>query len=153
MRRLLLFEKLRVPLMLLPALVVLVVLFGGGLIFGVGQSFGYFPYIGLTDFTFNYYVDVLTDRNFFESLWLTFYIALMSTVLSCILAIAFAMVLRKAFRGSRLFTFLFQVPIPIPHLVAASGIVLLVTQSGLLSRTTFALGLTSLPPRFPGYGL
>jgi putative spermidine/putrescine transport system permease protein len=149
MRRLLLLEKLRVPLMLFPALAVLAILFGGGVAFGVGQSFGYFPYIGLTDFTFDYYIDVLTDRNFFDSLWLTFYIALMSTVLSCVLAIAFAMVLRKAFRGSRLFTFLFQVPIPIPHLVAASGIVLLITQSGLLSRTSVALGLTSLPRDFP----
>ena len=59
------------------------------------------------------------------------------------------MVLRHQFRGSQLFTFIFQIPIPIPHLVAASGIVLLVTQSGVLSRISVELGLTQVPRDFP----
>jgi putative spermidine/putrescine transport system permease protein len=149
MRRLKLMEKLRVPLMLFPALALLFVLFGGGLLVGLGQSFGYFPIIGLTNFTFDYYRDILSDPNFFESVWLTFWIAFMSTLLSSVLAVAFALVLRHRFRGSRLFTFLFQVPIPIPHLVAAAGIVLLVGQSGLLSRLAVATGLTDAPRDFP----
>jgi len=82
MFRLRLLEKLRVPLMLLPAFLVLILLFGGGLAVGVGQSFGYFPVIGLTDLTFEHYVSVLTDRNFLQSLWLTFRIAFWSTFLS-----------------------------------------------------------------------
>lgn len=113
------------------------------------QSFGYFPVIGLTDFTLDYYADILTDSNFFESLWVTFRIAFISTFLSCVLAVAFALILREKFRGSRLMTFLFQVSIPIPHLVAAAGIVLLVSQSGLLSRVSVALGITHLPRDFP----
>ncbi len=142
-------EKLRVPFMLLPSMALLVILFGGGLIFGLGQSFGYFPIIGLTDFTFDYYKDVLTDRNFFESLWLTFRIAFLSTLIASALAIAFALVLRDRFRGSRFFTFMFQIPIPIPHLVVAAGMVLLISQSGLLSRGSVALGITSVPRDFP----
>jgi putative spermidine/putrescine transport system permease protein len=136
-------------MLLFPSVALLIILFGGGLLVGIGQSFGYFPFIGLTDFTLDYYVDVLTDPDFFQSLWITFRIAFMSTLLSCILAVAFALVLREHFRGSRLLTFLFQVPIPIPHLVAATGIVLLVSQSGLLSRATVALGLTKIPRDFP----
>ena len=135
--------------MLLPAFAVLFLLFGGGMAIGVGQSFGYFPVIGLTDFTFQHYIDVLTDRNFAQSLWLTFRIAFWSTLLSSILAIAFALVLRQRFRGSQFATFLFQVPLPIPHLVAANGIVLLVTQSGLLARFGVALGLIEVPADFP----
>jgi putative spermidine/putrescine transport system permease protein len=149
MRWLRLLEKIRVPMMLFPAIGVLVILFGGGLLVGLGQSFGYFPVIGLTDFTFEYYVDILTDDGFYQSLWLTFRIAFISTALSSILAVAFAMVLREKFRGSRFMTFLFQVPIPIPHLVAAAGIVLLVSQSGLLSRAFVSLGLTQFPRDFP----
>jgi putative spermidine/putrescine transport system permease protein len=144
-----LMEALRVPLMLFPALALLLILFGGGMLVGLGQSFGYFPLIGLTDFTLIYYRDILSDPNFFQSLWLTFWIAFMSTLLSSLLAVAFAMVLRNRFRGSRFFTFLFQFPIPIPHLVAATGIVLLVSQSGLLSRLTVAAGLTHTPRDFP----
>jgi putative spermidine/putrescine transport system permease protein len=65
MRRLRLLEKLRVPLMLFPSVALLVILFGGGLIVGIGQSFGYFPVIGLTDFTPQYYLDVLSDSPLF----------------------------------------------------------------------------------------
>ena len=149
MLRLRIIEKLRVPLMLLPAFAVLIVLFGGGMVIGVGQSFGYFPIIGLTDFTLQHYIDAVTDRNFLQSLWLTFRIAFWSTFLSCALAVAFALVLRQTFKGSKFWTFLFQVPLPIPHLVAANGIVLLVTQSGLLARFGVAAGLMERPADFP----
>jgi len=149
MRWLRLLEKIRVPMMLLPSIAIIVILFGGGLLVGLGQSLGYFPIIGLKHFTFDYYIDVLTDRNFFESLWLTFRIAFVSTFLASVLAVACALVLREKFRGSRFLTFIFQVPIPIPHLVAAAGIVLLISQSGLLSRASVALGITHIPRDFP----
>jgi putative spermidine/putrescine transport system permease protein len=149
MNRLKLLEKLRVPLMLFPAIAIIVVLFGGGMISGVGQSVGYFPVIGLNEFTLDYYAEVLTDDGFLQSLWLTFRLAFLSTLFSSILAVVLALVLRHAFRGSRLLTFIFQIPIPIPHLVVATGIVLLVSQSGLLSRAVVNLGLTQTPRDFP----
>ncbi len=149
MRWLRLLERLRVPAMLFPSIALLVLLFGGGLLVGLGQSFGYFPIIGLTNFTPHYYIDVLRDPDFFQSLWITFRIAFLSTLMSSVLAVAVALVLRRSFRGSRLLTLIFQVPIPIPHLVAAAGIVLLVSQSGLISRTSVALGLTRVPGDFP----
>lgn len=142
-------EGLKIPLMLGPAVGLIVLLFGGGLLVGLGQSLGYFPAIGLTDFTFEYYFSVLTDSNFLRSLWLTFRIALTATVLSSVLAVGFALVLRQKFSGSKFATFLFQIPLPVPHLVAASGIILLVTQSGLIARAAFALGLIDVPADFP----
>ena len=66
-----------------------------------------------------------------------------------ILAVAFALVLRDTFVGSRLTTFVYQIPLPIPHLVAANGIVLLVTQSGLLARLMATAGLLETPADFP----
>ena len=149
MWRLRLMERLRVPLMLFPALATLVLLFAGGMIVGLGQSLGYMPVIGLNDFTLQHYIDVLTDRNFLQSLWLTFRIAFITTFLSMILAVVIALVLRENFKGSRLTTFVYQVPLPIPHLVAASGIVLLVTQSGLISRFFASAGMLEEPAQFP----
>jgi putative spermidine/putrescine transport system permease protein len=142
-------ENLKLPLMLGPALAIVVLLFGGGLLVGLGQSLGYFPAIGLNEFTVEYYFDVLTDPNFLQSLWLTFRIALITTVLSCILAVLFALVLRQRFFGSKFSTFMYQIPLPVPHLVAASGIILLVTQSGLFARSAYALGLLETPAEFP----
>lgn len=142
-------NRLKIPLMLAPAVAIIVLLFGGGILVGLGQSLGYFPAIGLNEFTFEYYGSVLTDPNFLRSLWLTFRIAATATVLSSVLAVGFALVLRQKFSGSRLATFLFQIPLPVPHLVAASGIILLVTQSGLIARLAYALGIIEVPGDFP----
>lgn len=135
--------------MLLPALLVVGVLFGGGMVVGVGQSFGYFPAIGLRDWTLDNYVNVISDPTFLRSLWLTFRIALVSTVASATIAVAIVMMLRFRFAGSKLTTFIFQIPLPVPHLVAASGLLLLFTQSGLLARIAAALGLIDRPAEFP----
>lgn len=142
-------EGSRIPLMLGPALGVVVLLFGGGLLVGLGQSLGYFPIIGLREFTFDHYVSVLTDRNFYQSLWLTFRIALVATVISSILAVGFALVLRQTFAGSKVATFMYQIPLPVPYLVAASGVILLFTQSGLIARLGVAAGLMEVPADFP----
>lgn len=142
-------ETLKIPLMLAPAVGLIVLLFGGGLLVGFGQSLGYFPAIGLREFTFDHYISVLTDSNFLRSLWLTFRIAFIATVLSSVLAVGFALVLRQKFTGSKLATFLFQIPIPVPHLVAASGIILLITQSGLIARLGTAAGVIEVPADFP----
>jgi len=119
------------------------------MLFGIGQSLGYFPTIGLEDWTLDHYLSVLTDRTFLRSLWLTFRIAFISTVGSAVLAVGIALVLRYSFPGSRLTTFVFQIPLPVPHLVAASGLVLLVTQSGILSRVGAEFGLINRPADFP----
>ncbi|MBI5291339.1 MAG: ABC transporter permease subunit [Chloroflexi bacterium] len=137
------------PLMLAPSLLILTLLFVGGLVVGLGQSLGYMPVIGLNNFTLRHYVDVLTDNNFLQSLWVTFRIAFFSTLFSTVLAVAFALILRETFVGSQLSTFMFQVPLPIPHLVAANGIVLLVTQSGLIARLLATVGLLNSPSDFP----
>jgi len=142
-------DILRLPFMLGPALGIVVLLFGGGLVVGLGQSLGYFPAIGLRDFTFEHYASVLTDSNFLRSLWLTFRIATVTTILSSVIAVGLALVLRQKFAGSRLSSFIFQIPLPVPHLVAASGIILLITQSGLIARFGTAVGILDTPADFP----
>ena len=139
----------RVWLTLSGPLLVVAVLFGGGLLFGVVQSLGFFPAAGLEDWTLANYITVLTDQAFLGSLWLTFRIAFISTVLATVAAVCVALVLRRTFFGSRLTTFLYQIPLSVPHLVAAAGLVLLVSQSGILSRLGAGLGLIDRPGEFP----
>lgn len=135
--------------MLAPALLVILVLFSGGLLMGAAQSLGYMPVLGMYDLTLDYYRAVLTDPVFLISLWVTFRIAFVSTVLATLFAVLTALVLRETFRGSQITTFMYQVPIPIPHLVVAFGIVALVSQSGMGARMAAALGLISEPSQFP----
>lgn len=142
-------ETVRIPLLLTPAVVVLVGLFAFGLFLGAARSFGYSPYRDDNNVTLDHYRIVIENDRFVSSLLLTFQIALISTFLSMVIAVAIALVLRKRFRGSRLATFLFQVPLPVPHLVAASSILLLFTQSGVISRVLVSIGLTETPSDFP----
>lgn len=140
---------LQVPLMLAPSVVLVVLLFGGGMLVGIAQSFGYFPIIGLREWTLEAYLNVLTDRTFLASLWLTFRIAFIVTLVSSVIAVGLALILRHAFAGSKVTKFIFQIPLPVPHLVAASGVVLLITQSGLVARMAANVGLIDRPAEFP----
>jgi putative spermidine/putrescine transport system permease protein len=135
--------------MLAPALAVIVLLFLGGVVVGLGQSLDYMPIIGLNEPTLRHYGNILTDRDFYNSLLLTLYISSTSTLLAVGLAVGVALVLRQRFAGSRVVTFLFQLPLPVPHLVAAAGFVLLLTQSGLFARLFYHAGWLEQPSEFP----
>jgi len=142
-------ERLKVPAMLLPALLVVIVLFMGGLIMGFMQSLGYMPIIGKTDLTFEAYINIFTDEDFLRSLALTSWIGFSSTIISTILAVICALVLRQSLRGKRVVTFIFQLNVPVPHIVGAIAVIFLFSQSGLLSRLAYAIGLTQAPADFP----
>ena len=133
---------------LFPALLVTVVLFGGGLLLSGLQSLGYSPALGHTALSTAAYRALFADHTFWESLGLTLWVAAASTLLAATFGTAFALLLRAAGAGGRL-RFLFGLTLPIPHLVASILTLLLISQSGLLSRLTLAAGLTSGPQDFP----
>ncbi len=141
-------ERARVPLLLAPAMAVVIFLFMGGLILGLVQSFGYMPVIGQTDFNFNAYINILHDKAFLGALLQTIWISFSSTILSTILAIICALVLRQSLVGKKIVSFIFQLNVPLPHIVGAIAILFLVSQSGMLSRVTHLIGLTDHPSDF-----
>lgn len=142
-------DRLMLPLMLMPALAVIVLLFGGGLLLALLQSVGYVPAIGRLEFTLDSYRRIFSDPAFGRSLLLTLWIAGVSTAVSTFLAILAALALRRAFRGKRLVTFIFQSNLPIPHLVGAIGILFLFSQSGFLARLGRLAGFIQVPADFP----
>ncbi len=142
-------DRLRITLLLAPALLVIVVLFLGGMVLGLARSFNYMPLIGLTEPNFDAYISVLTDRDFLLSFVLTFHIAFTSTVISAVLAIGAALVLRQTFVGKKAITFLFQLNLTIPHIVGAVGILYLFSQSGFFARIAFAAGAIERTNDFP----
>ena len=142
-------EGLRPWLLLAPALVLILGLFVGGVIFAVSRSFGYMPIIGLTTPNLDAYTNLVADVEFQKSILSTIYIAATSTLLSAVIAVGCVLVLRRSFRGKSFVTFMFQLNLPIPHIVGAVAMVLILSQSGFLSRVTYATGLTSKPADFP----
>ncbi|MGI8911714.1 MAG: ABC transporter permease, partial [Rubrobacteraceae bacterium] len=80
-------ERIKITLLLAPALLVIGVLFVGGLAAAFTQSLGYLPAIGMTELNLDAYREVLRDGDFLDSLVLTLYIAGASTGISTVLAV------------------------------------------------------------------
>ena len=142
-------RRLTITMLLAPAILVILLLFMGGLVTGFLRSLGYFPLIGLNDFNFDAYSIIFTDNGFIRSFILTFHIAFTSTLIASILAVASAMLLRPAFRGKRFVQFIFSLNLTIPHLVGAVGVLYLFSGSGLVSRLATGAGLIDSPAGFP----
>jgi putative spermidine/putrescine transport system permease protein len=142
-------RRLTITVLLAPAILVILLLFMGGLVTGFLRSLGYFPLIGLNDFNFDAYSIIFTDNGFIRSFVLTFHIAFTSTLIASILAVASAMLLRPAFRGKRFVQFIFSLNLTIPHLVGAVGVLYLFSGSGLVSRLATGAGLIDSPAGFP----
>lgn len=140
-------ERTKIALLLSPALLVIGVLFSGGLVAALVQSLGYLPAVGQTEVSLAAYREVLGSRDFLNSLALTLYVAGASTGISTVLAVLAALALRRS--NGRISAVVFQLPITIPHLVAAVGIALVVSQTGLGARLAAALGLIGEPREFP----
>jgi len=142
-------DRMKIFLLLLPAMLIIGVLFFGGLLIGLMRSFNYMPVIGLTEPNFRAYISIFTDREFYLSFLLTFHIAFTSTVISSILAIGAALLLRRSFVGRGIVNFLFQLNLTVPHLVGAIGMLYLFSQSGTFARLAHEFHLIARPADFP----
>ena len=142
-------DRVKIALLLTPALTIIVILFFGGLAVGLMRSFNYMPVIGLTEPNLRAYAAVFTDREFYLSFLLTFHIAFTSTVISAALAIGAALLLRRQFIGRAVVNFLFQLNLTVPHLVGAIGILYLFSQSGSFARLAAEWGMIARPGDFP----
>jgi putative spermidine/putrescine transport system permease protein len=142
-------DRLKIFLLLAPVLTILIVMFLGGLAVGLLRSFNYMPIIGLTKPNIDAYISIFTSKEFYVSFGLSLYIAVTSTVISSILAIGSALLLRRNFIGRSITQFLFQLNLTVPHLVGAIGILYLFSQSGSFARLAAEWGMISRPAEFP----
>jgi putative spermidine/putrescine transport system permease protein len=142
-------KETRTWIMLLPAMLVIVILFIIPILYSLLLSLNFFSITSNTAVGFDAYSKVLTSKGFLDSLIFSLKIASVSTVVSIVIAIAVSMVLRKTFIGRRLALFVYQFNIPVPHLVVAISVLLLFTQTGLISRMLFELGLVTSLSSFP----
>src|SRR5262245_21705704 len=143
--------RLRILLMLSPALLVIGGLFAGGLLLALVQSLGYFSPTGESTFTLAHYRALFLDREFLVSLRLTLILATITTAISAVAGLALAIALREMARHSRLLNLLLQVPLAIPHLVISITFIYIISPSGLIARSAFAAGLIRTPGDFPAF--
>lgn len=84
-----------------------------------------------------------------RGVWWSVWVASWSTALATLAAVTVASVFRGGRRFDRTAQLLAVAPLPLPHLAAAVLGVLVLGQSGLLSRAGYALGLVSTPAAMP----
>ncbi len=95
------------------------------------------------------YVSVYTSYYFLDSLLFTLRVALLATIISMVIAVVVALALRETFIGKRLVVLMFQFNLTVPRMAAAMMIMLLLSQTGALSKIAYSLGLIDSASSFP----
>lgn len=113
------------------------------------QSVGYIPAFGLTVPTWKYYAQVFTHPDFLRAVWVSLRIALWSAILATVLGVLVSMALIKCgkTRGGMLYAV--RLPILVPHAVVAVFVIQIFSQTGLIARLGYVLGLLKDPAQFP----
>ncbi len=140
---------------LAPALIIVVVLLGVSLAYGLAQSLGWMPVIGQDSISLDAYRNLLTGqgmagREFWGSLAFSLWVSLASTLISSTAALLVAVWLSERHTGNgNMDTLALNWNLAFPHLVWAVALLLFLSQSGLLARWAATLGLIQTPADFP----
>ena len=113
------------------------------------QSVGYIPAFGLTVPTWKYYAQVFTHPDFLQSVWVSLRIALWSAVLSAVLGVLVSMALIRCGKTRGGMLYVVRLPILVPHAVVAVFVIQIFSQTGLIARLGYMLGLLEDSAQFP----
>ena len=133
----------------MPSLLLIIVLFGGGLFFAVMGSLGFFSPLGESAFTFGNFRSIAQNREVRAAVFFTLSLTFVSTALSALGGILLAVWLRHLMRKSTVLKTLLQIPLAVPHLAISLILLNLLTPSGIFARLFYASGLINTPSDFP----
>ncbi len=138
---------------LMPALLLVALLFGTSVLYGVTQSLGYLPLIGQEQASLSAYHNVLVGpsvaaREFWAALGFSLWVSGAAAFLAAIGALLVVMLLPRQKTGAAGGVVL-HLNLAFPHLVWAVGLLLLLSQSGLLARVAAWGGWIAGPSDFP----
>ena len=115
------------------------------------QSLGYIPAFGLTEPTLRYYIEVFTNADFFSAVWVSLKIALWSAVLSTVLGVLVCAALIKCGKTRGGLLYAVRLPILVPHAVVAVFVIQIFSQTGLIARMGYGMGLLEDYTQFPQF--
>ncbi len=105
--------------------------------------------VGATGFALDRTRRVLSERVVWDSIAFTLWYSAAATALATAAAIATATMFRRGERADRVAHRLAIAPLPVPYVVAAAVGLLILGQSGFISRALYALGLSASPADMP----
>lgn len=113
----------------------------------IKQSFGIFEAIGMTEFTFKYYSEVLGSNEFKTSFFFCLRYALISSLISIVIGTCLAFYIKKYKDNFVMKTM--KLSIILPHMVVGILIFQIFASSGFLSRLLYFLNITEGMDSFP----
>lgn len=139
----------KTPYILIMPIVILGVLFIFGLINGITQSFGYIPAFNLTNFTLDYYIEILNNPIFIDSLKVSLLISIISSILALVLGTILTTALVYTGHTEGKVLQVIKLAILIPHTIVALFSISILSQNGLIARFFYNLGLINAQGDFP----
>jgi len=124
----------RPVLLLLPAAIPVVLVLGATVVLGLAQSLGLIPVAGNTEFGVDAYRAVFASGDLWSSLIVSVAVAAVATAIALVVGLATALAVRATRVGGRMLAALAASTIPIPHIIGAAAIGLLLADSGWLPR-------------------
>ncbi len=115
------------------------------------QSLGYIPAFGLSTPTLKYYVQVFSRADFLSAVWVSLKIALWSAVFSTVLGVLLSMALIKCGKTRGGMLYVVRLPILVPHAVVAVFVIQILSQTGLIARLGYAMGIIQDYSQFPQF--
>ncbi len=125
----------------MPVLLILLGILTCGIAFALSQSIGYFPIIGLREITLKYYIEIIRDREFIISLKFSLYTSLISSIMAVILGVLLSYLILESKHKERIEKYIFKIPIIVPHIVIALLMTNILSQSGIIGRILYYLGI------------
>lgn len=115
----------------------------------IKQSLGFINISDISNITFEYYLQVFSDPLFMKALRYTFYISIVSSFLCVFTATILVFLVYFSKDLSNKNSFLFRLPIFIPHCVYALLFIQFLSQTGVISRFLVSFGVMSSFDFFP----
>lgn len=150
-------RKLRKLVLIAPIVIMYGLLIGGGLLIMLKESFGIIPKLGFHDFTLSYYGAIFTEHHFLMNLGYSLLIATIAASLSMIVGVllAYKIMQSKSVYVKKMSEVITRLGLVMPYLYMIFMVMLLFSQSGLISRILNRLMLIDSPNDFPNliYGM
>lgn len=120
-----------------------------GLLLAIVQSFGYFPEIGLRQWTCAYYMDVFKEETLLRSFLYSFKTALWSSVIGVAFGFIASYILVTYKSDLKIFRRFLALPVAVPHIIVVTIIFNLFIKTGFISRTLTSIGWLTTYNEFP----
>ncbi|MFV0425026.1 MAG: ABC transporter permease [Bacilli bacterium] len=114
----------------------------------IKTSFGLFVFTG-NEFSFSFYEEILTDSQFYKSLIYTIYLGVIPTIVSVTFGVGLAILAFLIYKREKKMFALAKFPIVISYSIYTFSVILLIMQTGLISRVLYFFNIIDESSSFP----